>query len=197
MPALLAQLGGASLTQPCSRSPSARPFQPLRARRAHSRSACCAASEVGASDVSRRSAAAVFAALPALVFSPAGKHSRPWFLCFAYVKATAYFCYRHVVRAIWGSLIVWHSVSMCCGGHGVVVACCLFPALTRRKYHRGAYGLVKRGCLPARPVRLLPRGPFVESYMALCVSSLSFGLLHPKALSGPRAAKAGVWRLGR
>ena len=98
------------------------------------------------------------------------------------------FCNRHVVRAIWGSLIVWHSVSLCCGGHGLVVACCLFPALTRQKYHRGAYALAKRGCLPARPVRLLHRGPVVESlWRCVCrVCSLACYILKRSQGPGPQ-----------
>lgn len=70
--ALASQLANALLTQSCARSLSSRPFQPMGVQRAHLRTACRATLETSASDVSRRSAAAVLAALPALLFSPAG-----------------------------------------------------------------------------------------------------------------------------
>lgn len=70
--ALALQPVGTAAVQPCRRSATARPFQPRAARRAHLHVACRAAQEPDVLAVTRRTAAAAFAALPALLFSPAG-----------------------------------------------------------------------------------------------------------------------------
>ncbi len=81
--ALASQPAGAAAVQPCRRSATARPFQPRAGRRAHLHVACQAAQEPPVLAVTRRTAAAALAALPALLLTPAGTAAacsvpRPW-----------------------------------------------------------------------------------------------------------------------
>ena len=63
--------------------------------------------------------------------------------------------------AIRSSLIVWHSVSMCRGGHGLVVASCLFPALTGQQHE--SILSCETGLLAGPAGAPSASGPFVES----------------------------------